>query len=52
MKTILALMLKGVVFWIVLIFLISTFMAILLALKGVRGYEFYYQMVKLKIEYI
>ncbi|MDC7956332.1 toxin-antitoxin system YwqK family antitoxin [Fusobacterium simiae] len=48
MKTILLFMLKGILFWIVLIFLISTFMAILSALKGVRGYQFYYPNGKVK----
>lgn len=42
MKTILALMLKGVIFWGILILLILTFIMIRVALKGIRLYEFYY----------
>ena len=42
MKTILALMLKGVIFWRILILLILAFIMIRIALKGIRLYEFYY----------
>ena len=42
MKTILALMLKGVIFWGILILLILAFIMIRIALKGIRLYEFYY----------
>lgn len=42
MKTILALMLKGVIFWGILILLILAFIMLRIALKGIRLYEFYY----------
>ena len=46
MKTILALMLKGVIFWGILILLILAFIMIRIALKGIRWYEFIIQVVK------
>ena len=42
MKTILTLMLKGVIFGGILILLILAFIMIRIALKGIRLYEFYY----------
>ena len=50
MKTILALMLKGVIFWGILILLILAFIMIRIALKGIRLYEFYYPSGKVRTE--
>ena len=51
MKTILALMLKGVIFWGILILLILAFIMIRIALKGIRLYEFYYPNILNGISY-